>query len=97
MLMSSTPYSSLCQESSTPSCVQQSHSLSRNDDCDPTASTEQPIEPDRSRTTCAYSQGKAIESQQCYGGGESMLFNASEVDNRVADVFVNVPTSDIDD
>ncbi|KAE8653658.1 hypothetical protein Csa_023635, partial [Cucumis sativus] len=40
---------------------------------------------------------KAVDSQQCYGGGEGLSFNASEVENRVDDVFMDVPTPNIDD
>ena len=38
-----------------------------------------------------------VHSQQCYGSGEGMLFNASKVDTTVDDVFVDVSASIIND
>ncbi|KAL0549538.1 hypothetical protein IC582_014023 [Cucumis melo] len=41
-------------------------------------------------------KGKAVDSQQCYGGGEGTSFNASKVGNLVDDVFVDFSAPIID-
>ncbi|KAA0056271.1 uncharacterized protein E6C27_scaffold226G00400 [Cucumis melo var. makuwa] len=41
-------------------------------------------------------KGKAVDSQQCYGGGEGTSFNASKVGNLVDDVFVDFSALIID-
>ncbi|KAA0038872.1 hypothetical protein E5676_scaffold2612G00190 [Cucumis melo var. makuwa] len=73
------------------------HSPPRHVGC-PTASIEQPIEPNRPQATFDCSQhGKVVDSKNFYGGNEGMSFNAPKVDTLVDSVFVDVPPPIIDD